>query len=126
MAPRGGDADAGNVQNVQVAVRCRPLSAKELKEGSASVFEKVGAQTARLVDPASGTPTEMNFDFVYDEQTPQARLLLSVVVTVESIARCGRASLDPLPRTRVVAPSDARAARVESGRLVALLAVLAW
>lgn len=45
------------VTNVRVALRCRPLSKKELGDGDVSVFSKDGS-TARLYDPDAESEAE--------------------------------------------------------------------
>ena len=67
-------------ENVRVAVRCRPLSKKELAEGSDVVFEKVGRQTARVRDAGTGQDVQFDFDFVYDDATAQQTVFEDVGV----------------------------------------------
>ena len=57
----------GDAVNVKVALRCRPLSKKELSEGDRSIFTKDG-NVARLQDPDGrqngGQPIEFGFDIL--------------------------------------------------------------
>jgi len=67
----------GDAVNVKVALRCRPLSKKELSEGDRSIFEKDG-NVARLQDPDGrqngGSPIEFGFDHVYDADSTQLQV----------------------------------------------------
>ena len=49
----------GDAVNVKVALRCRPLSKKELSEGDRSIFTKDG-NVARLQDPAAARMVATN------------------------------------------------------------------
>ena len=67
----------GDAVNVKVALRCRPLSKKELSEGDRSIFTKDG-NVARLQDPDGrqngGSPIEFGFDHVYDADSTQLQV----------------------------------------------------
>ena len=67
----------GDAVNVKVALRCRPLSKKELSEGDRSIFTKDG-NVARLQDPDGrqngGNPIEFGFDHVYDADSTQLQV----------------------------------------------------
>ena len=67
----------GDAVNVKVALRCRPLSKKELSEGDRSIFTKDG-NVARLQDPDGrqngGQPIEFGFDHVYDADSTQLQV----------------------------------------------------
>ena len=69
------------VTNVRVALRCRPLSKKELSEGDVNVFSKDG-NTARLLDPEQDKPVEFAFDHVYDDTSKQVEVFSDVGVPV--------------------------------------------
>ena len=58
----------GDAVNVKVALRCRPLSKKELSEGDRSIFTKDG-NVARLQDPDGrqngGNPIEFGLSLIH-------------------------------------------------------------
>ncbi|KAH8095483.1 hypothetical protein JL720_2785 [Aureococcus anophagefferens] len=69
------------VTNVRVALRCRPLSKKELSEKDINVFSKEG-NIAKLVDPENDKPVEFAFDHVYDDSSKQSEVFQDVGVPV--------------------------------------------
>ena len=77
----GGSGDpTDGAENIRVAVRCRPLNARERNEGASVVFKREGSSTVVLSDPASGTnaPRRFAFDFVYDDKAEQHELFRDV------------------------------------------------
>ena len=82
----------GDAVNVKVALRCRPLSKKELSEGDRSIFEKDG-NVARLQDPDGrqngGQPIEFGFDHVYDADSTQLQVYEDVGKPVVDAAFAG-------------------------------------
>ena len=77
----GGSGDpTDGAENIRVAVRCRPLNARERNEGASVVFKREGSSTVVLSDPASGTnaPRRFAFDFVYDDEAEQHELFRDV------------------------------------------------
>ncbi|KAJ1460123.1 P-loop containing nucleoside triphosphate hydrolase protein [Pelagophyceae sp. CCMP2097] len=74
------------VTNVRVALRCRPLSKKELGEGDTSCFTKEGS-SARLKDGED--EVEFAFDYVYDEESTQAEVFRDVGLPVIDAAFAG-------------------------------------
>ncbi|KAJ8610847.1 hypothetical protein CTAYLR_006466 [Chrysophaeum taylorii] len=74
------------VTNVRVALRCRPLSKKELSEKDVSVFKKDGS-TARLADPDNPeSDVEFAFDHVYDDTSRQEEVFRDVGLPVVTAA----------------------------------------
>ena len=63
------------VTNVRVALRCRPLSKKELGEGDVSVFEKDGSMAKLKTDEKDA---EFAFDHVYDWKSTQEEVFNDV------------------------------------------------
>ena len=82
----------GDAVNVKVALRCRPLSKKELSEGDRSIFTKDG-NVARLQDPDGrqngGQPIEFGFDHVYDADSTQLQVYEDVGKPVVDAAFAG-------------------------------------
>jgi len=82
----------GDAVNVKVALRCRPLSKKELSEGDRSIFTKDG-NVARLQDPDGrqngGSPIEFGFDHVYDADSTQLQVYEDVGKPVVDAAFAG-------------------------------------
>ena len=82
----------GDAVNVKVALRCRPLSKKELSEGDRSIFTKDG-NVARLQDPDGrqngGNPIEFGFDHVYDADSTQLQVYEDVGKPVVDAAFAG-------------------------------------
>ena len=56
--------------NVKVAVRCRPLSRKEMDEGGVNIVNMEGG-TVTITNPESGKDDEFCFDHVYSLETQQ-------------------------------------------------------
>eukprot|EP00698_Gefionella_okellyi_P002361 TRINITY_DN1219_c0_g1_i1.p1 TRINITY_DN1219_c0_g1~~TRINITY_DN1219_c0_g1_i1.p1 ORF type:complete len:953 (+),score=263.25 TRINITY_DN1219_c0_g1_i1:164-3022(+) len=76
--PTGTYADK---ENVQVMIRVRPLLQRESSHGKA--IEVADNQTVRILK--GHTPTEMNFDNVFDEQTSQEEVYDCVKASIEAV-----------------------------------------
>ena len=76
----------GDAVNVKVALRCRPLSKKELGEGDRSVFKKDN-NIAKL--HVGNDDVEFGFDHVYDEQSTQLQVYEDVGKPVVDAAFAG-------------------------------------
>ena len=78
------------VTNVRVALRCRPLSKKELSEADVSVFRKEGETLAKLdMDVEGESEREFAFDFVYDDKSTQEEVFKDVGLPVVEAALDG-------------------------------------
>ena len=63
-----------DAENIRVAVRCRPISKKEIAEGAKSVFSRMG-QEAVMTNPEDANDVHrFAYDFVYDDQVGAPRL----------------------------------------------------
>ncbi|GMH66787.1 hypothetical protein TL16_g04507 [Triparma laevis f. inornata] len=63
----------GEAQNIRVAVRCRPLSKKELGNNEKSIFSIDGGNVC-LKNPATGETQKFNFDGIFPDDSKQTEI----------------------------------------------------
>ena len=61
------------VQNIRVAVRCRPLSKKELKNNEKSIFS-ITSGNVQLRNPDDGRVSTFNFDRIFPDDSKQTEV----------------------------------------------------
>lgn len=61
------------VQNIRVAVRCRPLSKKELGNKESSIFA-IKSGNVELTNPADGKISTFNFDRIFPDDSQQTEV----------------------------------------------------
>jgi hypothetical protein len=62
-----------STQNIRVAVRCRPLSKKELGNNEKSIFS-INSGNVELKNPADGTVQKYNFDGIFPPGCAQVEI----------------------------------------------------
>ena len=60
-------------QNIRVAVRCRPLSKKELGNNEKSIFSISGGNVC-LTNPSDGQQQKFNFDGIFPDDSKQTEI----------------------------------------------------